>query len=131
MLNLNFVPFPQLQTERLLLREINMSDAQKMFELRSSEEVMKYIDRPRAQSIQEGIEFVERNLKMIEDQEGISWVIALRDNPGQLIGHLGFWRMEKEHFRAEVGYILDPAYKGKGIKYVNEIIRRKEGKTGK
>ena len=26
---------------------------------------------------------------------------------------------------------LPEVYKGKGIKYVNEVIRRKEGKTGK
>ncbi len=53
MLNLNFKPFPEITTERLLLRKMTKQDAEEMFFLRSDENVMKYIDRPRAASMQD------------------------------------------------------------------------------
>ena len=36
------------------------------------------------------------------------------DNP-TLIGTIGFWRIESENHRAEIGYLLDPAFHGKGM----------------
>jgi len=35
----------------------------------------------------------------------------------ELIGYVGFWKWVREHFRAEVGFALLPAYWGKGIMY--------------
>ncbi len=40
----------------------------------------------------------------------------------ELIGTIGFWRLEKEHFRAEIGYMLHPAHQRKGI--TKEAIRK-------
>jgi ribosomal-protein-alanine N-acetyltransferase len=46
MLVLNFHPFPNLESERLLLRRIDEQDVQEIFEMRSDSENMKYIPRP-------------------------------------------------------------------------------------
>src|SRR6185295_19509224 len=35
--------------------------------------------------------------------------------PSKIIGYIGYWRMKKEHYRAEIGYALHPAYWKKGI----------------
>ena len=113
-LNLNFNPFPELTTERLLLRKMKESDAEEIFLLRSNEEAMKYIDRPRATSLQDGLDLIRRDIDSITASNGISWAIT-RTNEAKLIGTLGFWRMTKEHFRAEIGYMLHPLYHGKGI----------------
>jgi len=51
MLNINFNPFPLITTERLLLRQVEKSDVNEIFFLRSNENVMKYIDRPPAKSL--------------------------------------------------------------------------------
>ena len=59
MLNLNFTPFPEITTERLLLRKMTKQDAEEMFFLRSDENVMKYIDRPRAASMQDARDFLD------------------------------------------------------------------------
>lgn len=37
--------------------------------------------------------------------------------PDGLIGYVGFWKWVREHFRAEVGFALLPAYWCKGIMY--------------
>jgi ribosomal-protein-alanine N-acetyltransferase len=31
------------------------------------------------------------------------------------MGTIGFWRIQKEHYRAEIGYLLHPSWQGKGI----------------
>lgn len=115
MLELNFSPFPEITTERLLLRRAAHQDAAEIFFLRSNEEVMKYIDRPRALSLQDAEDFLDIINKSLDANDGISWGIALKQNPGKLIGYIGYWRMKKEHYRAEIGYALNPAFWKKGI----------------
>jgi ribosomal-protein-alanine N-acetyltransferase len=43
------------------------------------------------------------------------WAITLKDDPAKTIGTICFWRMVKEHYRAELGYVLDPKYWRMGI----------------
>ena len=115
MLELNFSPFPEIITERLLLRKVTKEDVEELFFLRSNEDVMKYIDRPRAQSVNDAMDFLEMIDQAINNVEGISWAIALKENPTKLIGTIGYWRMKKEHYRAEIGYMLHPSQWNKGL----------------
>lgn len=115
MLELNFSPFPEITTARLLLRRTTARDAAEIFFLRSDEDVMKYIDRPRATSLQDAEDFLDLVNKSVDANEGISWGIALTGSPSKLIGYIGYWRMKKEHYRAEIGYALHPAYWKKGM----------------
>ena len=46
MLVLNFNPFPNLESDRLLLRRIDENDVKEIFAMRSDSENMKYIPRP-------------------------------------------------------------------------------------
>jgi ribosomal-protein-alanine N-acetyltransferase len=48
MLDPDFIPFPELQTSRLLLRRMTKADVPEIFKLRSDEKVMQYIYRKRA-----------------------------------------------------------------------------------
>lgn len=114
MLTINFTPFPNLQTERLLLRRVNENDANEIFALRSNPETMKYIPRPLVKSIDDALEHIAMIDAKIESNEGINWAITYKDNP-KLIGIIGHYRIKPEHFRAEVGYMLLPEYNGKGI----------------
>ena len=63
----------------------------------------------------------------MEDPEGITSVVE-----GNKITVSGISKEQVGQFAAEIRFKRPPEpYKGKGIKYVDEIIRRKEGKTGK
>ena len=117
MLSPNFNPFPDLQTERLLLRQISLSDAPSVQLLRSNEEVMKYINRPLTLTLEEAESWVGIVLDTLAKNEGITWCICLKELPEQHIGSIGLWRIEKENYRAEIGYMLDPMMQGKGIMY--------------
>lgn len=115
MLQLNFHPFPTLQTERLLLRQLKLTDASAIQQLRSNREVMRFINRPLLHTLPEAEAWVEMNLKTMAENAGINWCICLKEDAENFIGSIGFWRIEKEHHRAEIGYMLHPAYQGKGL----------------
>jgi [ribosomal protein S5]-alanine N-acetyltransferase len=115
MLQPNFHPFPQIETERLLLRKLKNQDADEIFNLRSDENVMKYIGKDPITSISEAIEFIQLVNNSLVTNFGISWAIALKEDPQKLIGTIGHWRLIKEHYRAEVGYMLSPKFWKKGI----------------
>ena len=111
----NFSPFPEIQTERLLLRRMTTNDAEEILYLRSNDDVMKYIDRERTKSIEDAKSFLDKIDASLNSNNGIMWGISLKENPGKLIGNIGYWRLIKEHFRAEVGYMLHPSFWKKGI----------------
>jgi RimJ/RimL family protein N-acetyltransferase len=115
MLFTNFSPFPEIQTERLLLRRMNPDDAEEILYLRSNDDVMKYIDRERTKTINDAKFFLEKIDGSIESNNGIMWGIALKGKPAKLIGNIGYWRLIKEHYRAEIGYMLHPSFWKKGI----------------
>jgi ribosomal-protein-alanine N-acetyltransferase len=52
---------------------------------------------------------------MISDNVGINWGITFKNAPDKLVGMISFHRIEKEHYRAEIGYLLHPDYWGQGI----------------
>ncbi len=124
MLAFNFLPFPIIETERLLLKRITNDDVNEVFELRSNPETMKYIPRPLVKTTEDALE----HIAMIEDKIitniGINWGITLKGN-SKLLGIIGYYRMQPENYRAEIGYILLPEFHGKGIipEAVNKLIR--------
>ena len=123
MLEFNFSPFPTIETERLLLRRITNKDVNEIFELRSNPQTMKYIPRPLVKNTEDALE----HIAMIEDKivtnVGINWGITLKDN-SKLLGIIGYYRMQPENYRAEIGYMLLPEFHGKGIipEAVNRLI---------
>src|SRR4051794_13282339 len=119
MLELNFTPFPEIKTERLTLREITMSDAAEMLVLRTDIDAMRYIDRPKPKSIEEMYELILKISQGIQQNNSIGWGITLL-NSNQLIGSIGYHRVEKENHRAEIGYMLLPSLWKKG--YMSEAI---------
>ena len=123
MLELSFTPFPIIKTERLLLRQINNEDVNEIFILRSDERVMRYIDKSPAQSLDDAYEFLTRIAELEKNTEAVTWGIALKDEL-HLVGTICLWNIQKEHYRAEVGYNLLPDYWGKGImqESIKEVI---------
>ena len=55
-----FPPFPQLETDRLILRQLSSRDEEEIFSLRSSDIVNKYLNRPKAKSIEDAKNFIEK-----------------------------------------------------------------------
>lgn len=120
MLQLNFNPFPILETERLILRKSILTDAPELYVLRTSDKTMEFIDKERIASVQVAQEMIKNMDLQIQNNTAITWGITL---PGfaPIIGSIGFWRIVKEHHRAEIGYMLHPDHWKKGL--ISEAIK--------
>jgi [ribosomal protein S5]-alanine N-acetyltransferase len=120
MLELKFDKFPVLETERLRLRKPSMDDVPVLFELRTNVLTNRFTDRAKMKSMDEALEKMKTIVQMVEDRNGVAWSIELKETKKQ-IGDISFWRIEKEHYRAEIGYSLLPEYWEKG--YMTEAAR--------
>jgi len=114
MLSPNFTPYPVIETERLVLRQITAGDANEMFLLRSNKEIMKYIERPLAVTVNDAVELINNVEKMRLNNEGINWGITIKGT-NKIIGTIGIWRIQKENYRAEIGYLLHTDHHRKGF----------------
>jgi len=115
MLQLNFSPFPELKTKRLLLRKMKDTDAPALLFLRSDDRVMQYIGQEKTKTVEEAEGFIQKINTSVDAHESIMWAIALMNDPGTMIGTICFWNILKDHYRAEVGYVLHPDHWHKGI----------------
>lgn len=120
MLEINFTPFPNLETERLLLRRVDKNDVNEVFALRSDAETMKFVPRPLVTTQNEALEHIALIDSKIENNEGINWAITFKDSP-KLIGIIGHYRIKPEHYRSEIGYMILPEFQGKGI--ITEAVK--------
>ena len=110
MIELNFDPFPTLETYRLLLRKISSEDAEDIFLLRTNEDAMKYINKPKLKLVDDAVELI----KVMNSPDRIQWGITVKKE-NKIIGTIGYHRIEKEHYRAEIGYMLAPQYWNAGL----------------
>jgi ribosomal-protein-alanine N-acetyltransferase len=109
-----FDPFPILETPRLVLRRPATTDTADIFIFRSDPEVMQYIPRPLAVTEADVLPVLEMVNGFIDKGEAINWVMVWKAT-GQVIGMIGYVRMQPQHQRAEVGYSLSRAWHRKGI----------------
>lgn len=114
MLHLNFKPFPQIETPRLVLRRLRMEDAPGLHYLRSDKGILKYIDKKPEKSVAETRKFIRMLWDLERKGSGINWTVTLKGNDA-LIGNICLWNIRKEHHRAELGYVLHDSFHGKGI----------------
>ncbi len=109
-----FDKFPILKTDRLTLREIKLSDADKIFEMRSNGRINQFIARDNMNNIASSIELVEKTILAYQKKQGIGWAGVLRENEN-IIGTCGFNQIDFPNLRAEIGGELSVDYWGKNI----------------
>lgn len=116
----SFLPFKNLESDRLLLRQITDDDVKEVYELRSNPETMKYIPRPLVTNYDEALAHIKMINDKIDTNEGINWAVTLKGN-NKLLGVVGHYRIQWHNFRSEIGYMFLPECHGKGI--ATEVIK--------
>lgn len=114
MQTLSFSSFPQLVTEHLFLRKLSLKDDEQIFSLRSNDIVNKYLDRPKARSIEDAREFIKKINLGIHGHEWVFWGICFRGQV-KIVGTICLWNFFEKENKAEIGYELLPEFHGKGI----------------
>ncbi len=113
-MNINFSPFPNINTDRLHLRRMTQEDANEIYFFRSDEEVTRYTAFTKANNVDDAKIFIEKIENAIDSNESIFWAISLK-NETRLIGTICLWNINVEKQTSEIGYMLHPDYQGKGI----------------
>jgi [ribosomal protein S5]-alanine N-acetyltransferase len=107
-----FDKFPYLETDRLILREIQLTDAEAIFRILADPDVTKYQDIATATSIEQAKRLIALRAERLRADQGIRWAIATKI-ANRLIGSCGF--SYKTPFQAEIGYELAKANWGRGL----------------
>ena len=115
MLTVQLLPLPELRTARLLLRRITAADAPAILRLRSDEQVMRYLDREPAASLDDALKHISIIYANLTDNAGLTWAVTRAEAPDELLGTCGIWRLDLCHHRGEVGYALLPEAWGQGL----------------
>lgn len=105
--------FPIIRTERLVLREIVMSDANDVFACFSDDDVTRYLSFHSFREIEAAERFIERMSWGFKKGEMIRWGITLKGKD-RLIGTC-FLSGFKEDSLGILGYDLLKSYWGRGI----------------
>ncbi|HVE57461.1 MAG TPA: GNAT family N-acetyltransferase [Pyrinomonadaceae bacterium] len=104
-----------LETERLIIRQFTFDDLDCLIELRSDEEVIKYIGKRKMQNP----EAIEKRLRFYIDcyaKFGYGMCAMIWKETGEMIGWSGLQPLE-ETGETEVGYGMIKRFWGKGIGY--------------
>jgi RimJ/RimL family protein N-acetyltransferase len=104
----------QLQTQRLRLKGLTVSDAEALFRYRSLPEVTQFQSWAPT-SIEEAIQFIEEDTCHVMDQPDSWFQLGIFLNENQtMIGDLGIHFLA-EGSTVEIGVTVAPAYQGRGF----------------
>ena len=109
-----FEQFPVLKTERLTLREIQLTDAEAIFGMRASGRVNRFIARQNMQDPEDALKLVEKTRKAFNMQMAIGWAGLYRAEQS-IIGTCGFNAIDHDNMRAEIGGEMAVDYWGKHL----------------
>jgi len=104
------------ETERLLVRQFTMNDADAFFRMNSSPDVMQYI-RP-VKNQQETDHFLQSNILLYQEQPLYGRWLAEEKSTGQFIGSFALIPIDGTS-KMQIGYSLMPEFWGKG--YATEL----------
>jgi len=118
-MNITKNKFPNINTKRLFLREINLNDARTLFQYWSDDEVTKYLNIDSFINIGQALNMIRLLKSLFPRKEGIRWVIVRKED-NAVIGTCGFNSWVKKSSRGEIGYELGRTYWGNG--YASEAL---------
>lgn len=104
----------KLETERLVLKEINETHTEDILLIRSNEVINLYVKRRSPKNNYDALEFILHIKKEAQSKDVAFWGISYK-NSLNLIGTICFWNFSQDRKTAEVGYELLPDYHRKGI----------------
>ena len=103
--------FPEIETDRLVLTEIQLEDEVAIFGLFSTKMVIEYYDLEAFTSIEQARDLIGMFKSRQETAAGIRWAIRLKSS-NNIIGTCGFNSWSNKMRNAVVGYDLMPDFLG-------------------
>lgn len=107
-----FSNIPFIETERLFLRRMRPSDIDDVYEYASDVEVPKYLlwyPHPDKSFTKKYLKLIDKKYKKCEFYD---WAVTYN---GKMIGTCGFTSFDISNNKAEIGYVLNRFFWGKGL----------------
>lgn len=104
---------PEIETERLRLRQFTAGDREAFAALRADPEVMRYIGTGTGQTREEALKSLEYRMSHWHEHGFGNWAVALKDG-GALIGWCGIGVLDNTP-EIEIGYGFAKEYWGRGL----------------
>lgn len=108
-----FSAFPELTTERLLLRRTLLTEAPAVLLFRGDPYVQRF-NGPVYESVAEAEALIHELHDEYFNRTGICWGVTLK-NEDKVIGLFGIHHWSRHHCRAEIGYDMNRNYWGQGL----------------
>lgn len=109
-----FANIPSIKTDRLILRKLAVSDCFDMYDYAKLKDVTEFL----TWSPHPDLEYTKSYLKSLNHHykagSFYDWAIVLADEE-KMIGTCGFTRFHLVNNSAEIGYVINPQYRGRGI----------------
>jgi len=114
LLNEIFSNIPTLETERLILRGLCVSDCFDMYDYSKKAEMTKYL----TWSPHPDVEYTKEYLQSVKEHYKLGlfydWAVVLKSE-NKMIGTCGFTRFNLPNNYAEIGYVVNSDYRGRRI----------------
>jgi ribosomal-protein-alanine N-acetyltransferase len=111
--------FPELETKRLRLRQLEPDDAVAVFRIFADEEVTRFHDLETFTEVEQAGRLIARQVDRLEQTSGVRWGLA-RKTDDVVIGTCGYV-FNEAHASAGLGYELGRSYWRQG--YMSEALR--------
>ena len=109
-----FSHMPELQTERLILRKMRVGDEEDMYDYARRSEVTRYLLWSPHPDVYYTRDYLRYLATRYATGSFYDWAVVLRSG-GRMIGTCGFTSFDCPNDAAEIGYVLNPDYRGQGI----------------
>jgi ribosomal-protein-alanine N-acetyltransferase len=108
--------FPQLETDRLILRELRLDEADQLalFHIFSDSRVTRYYNLNTFTALEEAWPLLQRRHNRFWQRQGVRWAITLKGND-EMIGSCGFNMLNRKKQTGELGYELARPFWQQGI----------------
>lgn len=108
-----------IESERLYLRRLDRRDSEDMYEYAKLPEVTKYLLWSPHPSLNYTRDYINSVQRFYRNGEYFDYAVILQSER-KMIGTCGFTKIDKNNNSAEAGYVINPAYHGKG--YATEAL---------
>ena len=100
--------FPELETERLILRQPELDDAADFFEMMGNPNVTQFYDWDTYEDIDEAVGLINILNERYVEQSALRWALVFKEN-NETIGFGGFFQIQVS-FKAGIGFGIKEKY---------------------
>lgn len=119
-MEISFNPFPTIESQNLILRRMNHTDANDLFKMRNDERMNEFTDSVNDKNISDTINYINKMNNGIDQSKWIIWAISLKES-NKVIGTICIWNLNEEESSGELGYRIMPSFQRRG--YMKESLR--------